>query len=226
MGWFMKELWGQTYEWILEEANAEQKRLRAEARANQECLREETRLSHTRLMAEIEASRIIMEEHSQANEELWKTNKELQRNLHRQGRRPTWEYSRNLSLRDDPKSFSQQIMEEGVSSHYITLMIAFFLWVRRPRESSKDVQGSNDHLWGQMQSDVGYSWVPSQEQLCNGLVKSWMVTSPLSLSSLECLRSSSRLIRSTLHNCMIFSMSKWGKASYLKNTWIDYVQSH
>jgi len=63
-------------------------------------------------MAEIDASQITMEEHAQANEELRKTNKELRRNLHRQGRRPTQESSPDLSSRDDPKSFSHQIMEE------------------------------------------------------------------------------------------------------------------
>ena len=34
---------------------------------------------------EIKASRITMEEYTQANEELHKTNEELQRNLHRHG---------------------------------------------------------------------------------------------------------------------------------------------
>ena len=62
---------------IREEVRVEQERLRAEARADQEHLREETRLIQARLMAEIEASRITMEEHAQANEEFCKTNNEL-----------------------------------------------------------------------------------------------------------------------------------------------------
>jgi len=74
---------------IREEARSEQERLRAEARVNQERLREETRLSQACLMAKIKASPITMEEHTQANEKLRKTNEELRRSLHRQGRRPT-----------------------------------------------------------------------------------------------------------------------------------------
>jgi len=64
------------------------------------------RLSQVLLMAEIEASRIIMVEHTQANEELRKTKEELRKNLHQQGWRPTRERSPDLSSRDNPKPFS------------------------------------------------------------------------------------------------------------------------
>jgi len=66
---------------IREEVKTEQERLRAEDRADQERLRD-------CLITEIEASRITMEEHAQANEELCKTNEELRRSLHRLGRCP------------------------------------------------------------------------------------------------------------------------------------------
>ena len=82
---------------IQEEAKAEQERLRAESRAEQELLQD-------RLMAEIEASWIAMEEHVQTNEELCKTNDELRKNLHRRGRCSTRKRSLNLPSRDDPKS--------------------------------------------------------------------------------------------------------------------------
>jgi len=82
-------------EWIQEEAKAEQERLRAEAWPEQELLQD-------RVMTEIEASRIAMEEHAQTNEELHKANEELQKNLHWHGRRSTRERSPNLPSRDDP----------------------------------------------------------------------------------------------------------------------------
>jgi len=53
-------------------------------------------------MAEIEASQIAMEGDTHTNEELRKTNEDLHRNLHRQGRRTTWERPPDLSSRDDP----------------------------------------------------------------------------------------------------------------------------
>jgi len=65
-------------------------------------------------MAQFEASQIAMEEHAQTNEELRKTNEKLQKSLHRHGRRSTRECSPNFSTRDDPKPFSQQIMDEPV----------------------------------------------------------------------------------------------------------------
>jgi len=68
-----------------------------------------------------------MEEHAQANEELRKTNLELMRDLHRHGRRSTCDFPSDFSLRDDPKPFSQEIMDELVSPHYITPKIAFSL---------------------------------------------------------------------------------------------------
>jgi len=70
-------------------------------------------------MAEIEAFRITIEEHAQANDELRKSNEELRRSLHRQGQCPARERSPDLSLMDDSKSFSQQIMDELVSPYYI-----------------------------------------------------------------------------------------------------------
>jgi len=76
-------------EQIQEEAKVEQERLQAEARAEQELLQD-------RLMLEIEASRIDMEEHTQTNEKLRKS-------LHRCS---TTERSMNLSTRDNPKPFS------------------------------------------------------------------------------------------------------------------------
>jgi len=61
-----------------------------------------------------------MEEHAQTNEELHKTNEELQKSLHRR------------STRDDPKPFSQQIMDEPMAPHYITPKIALFYTVEDP----------------------------------------------------------------------------------------------
>jgi len=83
-------------------------------------------------MAEIEASQIEMEEHAQTNEELHKTNEELWKSLHQHGRRSTRERSLNFSSKDDPKPFSQEIMDELVSPHYITPKIAFFSGVGDP----------------------------------------------------------------------------------------------
>ena len=84
-------------EQVQEEAKAEQEWLQANARAEQELLQD-------RLMVEIEASQIPMEEHAQTNEELCKTNEELWNSLHR---RSTRERSPSLSTRDDPKLLSQ-----------------------------------------------------------------------------------------------------------------------
>jgi len=83
-------------------------------------------------MAEIEASRIAMEEHVQTNEELCKTNEELRKSLHRHGKRSTRERSLNLSARDVLKPFSQQIMDEPVPPYYITPKIALFSGVEDP----------------------------------------------------------------------------------------------
>ena len=94
------------------------------------------RLSQADLMAKIEAPS-KMEEHTQANEELRKTNEELRRNLHRHGRRPIRKRSPGLSSRDDPKPFSQQIMEEFVPPHYITPKIDFFSSVGDPESHLK-----------------------------------------------------------------------------------------
>jgi len=77
-------------------------------------------------MAEIEVSRIAMEEHAQTNEELRKTNEELRKRLHRHDRRSTKGRSLNLSSRDNPEPFSQEIMDEPVPPHYITPKITFF----------------------------------------------------------------------------------------------------
>jgi len=69
----------------IEEYGREHERIREEAMADQERLHEETQLNQTRLMAEIVASRRAMEEHAQANEELHRTNEELQRDMHCHG---------------------------------------------------------------------------------------------------------------------------------------------
>jgi len=76
-----------------------------------------------------------MEEHAQAIEELHKTNEELRRSLHRQGRHPA--RAPDLSYRDDPKLFSQQIIDEPVTPHYITPNIAFFSSVEDPESHLK-----------------------------------------------------------------------------------------
>jgi len=77
-------------------------------------------------MAQIVASRMTVEKHAHANEELCRTNKELQRSLCQQGRRPTRERSPNFSSRDDHRPCSQQIMDEPVPPHYITPKITLF----------------------------------------------------------------------------------------------------
>jgi len=73
-----------------------------------------------------------MEEHPQANEELRRANKKLWRDMHCHARCPTQESCSNLSSRNDPKLFSQQIMEEHVPPHYITPKIALFSSVKDP----------------------------------------------------------------------------------------------
>ena len=74
----------QIQERIQEKVRAEQERLQAEARAKQELLQD-------RLLAEIEASRVAMEEHVQVNEKLRKTNDELCKSLHQFAQRSTRE---------------------------------------------------------------------------------------------------------------------------------------
>jgi len=64
-------------------------------------------------MAKIAASRIAMEEQAQANEELRKTKKELRKRVQQRDRRSTREQTLNLSARDTPKPFSQEIMDEA-----------------------------------------------------------------------------------------------------------------
>jgi len=76
-------------------------------------------------MTEIEASQV-------ANKELCKSNKDLRRNLHQCDRRSTRERGLNLPLRDNPKPFSQAIMDELVPPHYITPKIASFIGVKDP----------------------------------------------------------------------------------------------
>jgi len=83
-------------------------------------------------MAEIEASQIAIEEHTQTNEELRKTNEELRESLHQQDRCSTREQSLNSLSRDNPKPFSQEIMDEPMPPHYITPKIAFFTGVEHP----------------------------------------------------------------------------------------------
>ena len=79
-------------------------------------------------MVEIVSSQATMEEHVQ-NEELRRTNEELRRSLRQQDWRPSREHFLDLSSRDDPKSFSQQVMDEPVPPHYITPKIALFTGV-------------------------------------------------------------------------------------------------
>jgi len=83
-------------------------------------------------MEEIEAFQIALEEHAQKNEELRKTNEELRKSLHRHDRRSSKERSLNLSARDNPKPFSQEIMDESMPPHYITPKIAFFTRIEDP----------------------------------------------------------------------------------------------
>jgi len=78
-----------------------------------------------------------MDEHAHANEELRRTNEELRRSLRQQGRRPAQERSPYLSSRDDPKSFSQQIMDEPVPPHYIIPKIALFIGIEDPENHLK-----------------------------------------------------------------------------------------
>ena len=78
-----------------------------------------------------------MEEHAQANEELHKVNKELRRNMHCHGRRLIRARSPDISLRDDPKPFSHQIMEELIPPHYITPKITPFSGVEDPKSHLK-----------------------------------------------------------------------------------------
>jgi len=67
-----------------------------------------------------------MEKQTRTNEELRKINEELWKNLHRLDRCSTREQSLNLSARDNPKPFSQEIMDKPMPPHYITPKIAFF----------------------------------------------------------------------------------------------------
>jgi len=84
-------------------------------------------------MVEVEASHIAMKEHTQTNEELCKTNEELRKSLHRRDRCSTREQSLNSSSRDNPKPFSQEIMDEPLPPHYITPKISFFTGVEDPK---------------------------------------------------------------------------------------------
>jgi len=70
-----------------------------------------------------------MEEYTQTNEELCKTNEEVRKILHR---RSTREHSPSLSTKDDPKPFLEQIMDEPMPPYYITPKIALFFGVEDP----------------------------------------------------------------------------------------------
>jgi len=107
-------------------------------------------------MAEIVASRVTMEEHAQANEELRRTNEELQRSLRQEDWRPARERSPDLSSRDDPKPFSQQIMDELVPPLYITPKITLFTGVEDPENHLKALRaqmilfGGCEVIWCKM----------------------------------------------------------------------------
>ena len=72
-----------------------------------------------------------------------------------------------------------------------------------------------------MPSAVRCSWVLLQVQPYNGLVGFPMVTSPLSLSSPDCLENSSLSTRSNLLSCMTFSTYGRGRKSHWRIIWID-----
>ena len=93
-------------------------------------------------------SRMAVEEHARANEELRKTNEELQRSLQQHDRRSTWEWTSNLPVKDTPKPFSQAIMNEAVSSHYITPKMAFFMEVEDPESHLTAFNVQMIILWG------------------------------------------------------------------------------
>ena len=52
--------------------------------------------------------------------------------MHRQQRRTVRVRSPNLSLRDDPQSFSRKIMEEPISPHFLTPKITLFTGMEDP----------------------------------------------------------------------------------------------
>jgi len=61
----------------------------------------------------------------------------MRRSSRQQGRRPIWERSPDLSLRDNLKSFSQQIMDKLVPPHYIAPKVALFTGVEDPENHLK-----------------------------------------------------------------------------------------
>jgi len=77
------------------------------------------------LMATMRALQVTNEALRKTNEELRKTNKDLRKTLYQRDRCSTRKQGLNLSLRDRPKPFSQAIMDELVSPHYITPKIVF-----------------------------------------------------------------------------------------------------
>jgi len=168
-------------------------------------------------MEEIEASRRTMEENAQANEELCKTNEQLRRNMHRHERHNIWARSPDMFSRDDPKPFSQKIIEEPIPPHFIMPKITSFSSMQDPGSHLKAFR-AQIIISGRTSSNERCSWARSQEPFFNGSAGSPTTISPFFHSSLGYLKSNSQLIKSTPHGCQISLMSNKGKQNCLRIT--------